>query len=445
MVLVKHTFIDIQCCDDDCKPVLRRQKSDPLFGYVGPDVEAVCASKWAEPLTPTTCDDQCFTPASLNEDNLTPTAYDEASTIDEEEINGKTFSFTDAVVGLHGNRNDAPVISPSEMDDFCGVYGLPHMLQAAGSWSSVWPEMCEASALLSTQQMLQSEYQWCGSHQQNTGDASSRIPMALSGPVQDRCNNYYTMQLDDAPQYANPGYYMPSEEAPELPPPPPPPPPPLPQDCQEWQSMHYAIKDEAEEASTTLMVRSLPEDLAQPTLVEQLIEGGYRGLFNFVYMPMNFRGHGNFGYAFVNFISHQIAIEFMALMQKVEHGDASTPQKWDIVWSTCQGLSANIERYRNSPLMHELVPKGCKPAVYDDMGNQVAFPQPTKTIPKPRIHWPGPKESKEAKSCCIKDHGDPQVEVRGRGDSQIGNQMPERRPGRSKNNQRQHAAGERRM
>jgi hypothetical protein len=260
MVLVKHTFIDIQCCDDDCKPVLRRRKSDPLFGYVAPDVDAVCASKWAEPLTPTTCDD-CFTPASLNEDNLTPTAYDEASTnpdddFDEDEINGKTFSFTDAVVDLHGNGNDTPATNPSEMEDFCGVYGLPHMLQAAGSWTSVWPEMCEASALLSTQQMLQSEYQWCG-------DASSRIPMVPSGPVQDRCNNYYAMQLEDSPQYTNPGYYMPSEEAPDVPPPPPPPPPPLPQDCHERQSIYYAIKnDEAEEAPTTLMVRNLPEDLA---------------------------------------------------------------------------------------------------------------------------------------------------------------------------------------
>lgn len=202
------------------------------------------------------------------------------------------------------------------------------------------------------------------------------------------------------------------------------------------QSSHYGMQtDDALDSKTTLMVRNLPADLSQPALVEQFIEGGYKGLFDFVYMPMNLRGQGNFSYAFINFTSHAVAAQVMMQMQRLEHDDPSSSERWTSVWSTCQGLSANVERYRNSPLMHDLVPKECKPALYDHSGNPVPFPKPTKTIPKPRIHWPGPKEAKgvEDRSC--------QFEARLCGDisRRAGHAVTavlERRPGRSKKHQR---------
>lgn len=84
--------------------------------------------------------------------------------------------------------------------------------------------------------------------------------------------------------------------------------------------------------------------------------------------------------------------------------------------------------------MHEQVPKDCKPAVYDHSGNQVTFPKPTKNIPKPRIHWPAPKEAQSVKA------RDCQVEVCAQGTSSVGDShaiatAPERRPGRSKRQQ----------
>jgi len=48
-----------------------------------------------------------------------------------------------------------------------------------------------------------------------------------------------------------------------------------------------------------------------------------------------------------------------------------------------QGLEANIERYRNSPTMHELVPDAYRPMLFVN-GQQVAFPAPTKKIKPPR-------------------------------------------------------------
>lgn len=145
-----------------------------------------------------------------------------------------------------------------------------------------------------------------------------------------------------------------------------------------------------EDANTTLMLRNLPQELTQPALVRHFVEAGYRGSFDFIYMPMNMRRRGNFGYAFMNFKSHATAVHVMSHLQNdaqvTSEDDLSSSDAWTCMWSNCQGLQANVDRYRNSPLMHDEVPKECKPTVYDDRGIRAPFPRPTKKIAKPRIH-----------------------------------------------------------
>jgi hypothetical protein len=142
---------------------------------------------------------------------------------------------------------------------------------------------------------------------------------------------------------------------------------------------HHATQDENR---TTVMVRNIPTHLSQAAFVTELIARGYRGLFDFVYMPMSLRSDGCFGYAFVNFTCASLALQLKRQLQLLEADD----KEWRVVWSSCQGLAANVERYRNSPLMHDTVPADCKPALYDEHGFQVKFPPPTKSIQKPRIH-----------------------------------------------------------
>merc|ERR1712045_1003585 len=49
-----------------------------------------------------------------------------------------------------------------------------------------------------------------------------------------------------------------------------------------------------------------------------------------------------------------------------------------------QGLEEQIERYRNSPLMHPRVSDELRPAVYS-RGVRLPFPKPTVSIRPPRI------------------------------------------------------------
>jgi len=49
-----------------------------------------------------------------------------------------------------------------------------------------------------------------------------------------------------------------------------------------------------------------------------------------------------------------------------------------------QGLASHVERYRNSPVMHEDVADSFKPVLLKD-GKRIAFPPPTKRLKAPRL------------------------------------------------------------
>jgi len=87
------------------------------------------------------------------------------------------------------------------------------------------------------------------------------------------------------------------------------------------------------------MVRNIPTSLSQTDFVTELMAGGYRGLVEFVYMPMNLRSGGSFGYAFVVFASSTVAVQLMEQLQLLEYDD----EEWRGDWSKTQGLAANVE------------------------------------------------------------------------------------------------------
>jgi len=54
-----------------------------------------------------------------------------------------------------------------------------------------------------------------------------------------------------------------------------------------------------------------------------------------------------------------------------------------IDWSNVQGLSENIKRYRDSPIMHPSVFDEMKPMLFS-AGQVVKFPLPTEHLRKPK-------------------------------------------------------------
>lgn len=136
---------------------------------------------------------------------------------------------------------------------------------------------------------------------------------------------------------------------------------------------------------TTLMFRNLPNNYNRSTLLHMLDSEGFKATYNLVYLPTDFRNFAGFGYAFVNFVSHDDARRAKASFQGFARWRVPSRKTCDVVWSgPVQGLQAHTERYRNSPVMHDSVPDEYKPAVFVD-GIRVPFPAPTKRIRPPRV------------------------------------------------------------
>jgi RNA recognition motif-containing protein len=110
---------------------------------------------------------------------------------------------------------------------------------------------------------------------------------------------------------------------------------------------------------------------------------GFADLYDVLRVPTN-RPTSNLGYAFINFKTNEQAERFKEYFNGFKDWQMPCDKVCETSWSdNLQGRSAFVERYRDSPMMHESVADKFKPALYQD-GIRVPFPEPTKAIKSPR-------------------------------------------------------------
>jgi len=122
---------------------------------------------------------------------------------------------------------------------------------------------------------------------------------------------------------------------------------------------------------TTLVLRKLPKNETRTSLLAILDKAGLKGLYNFVYLPMDFKKGKVFGHAIINFATNEFAEQAC-----FHFAGADAIIEWS---EQHQGFDALIERYRNSPIMHPDMPEATKPLIFSD-GSVVPFPSPTEEI-----------------------------------------------------------------
>lgn len=136
---------------------------------------------------------------------------------------------------------------------------------------------------------------------------------------------------------------------------------------------------------TTVMLRNLPIGSSRDDLCALLDRLEFNTKYDFVYLPTNFRTQATFGYSFVNMISHEDAEKLKKQFDGFTAWGVESDKVCEASWSDMhQGLPAHIERYRNSPIMHESVQDAYKPAIFAG-GVRVAFPEPTRRLRLPRV------------------------------------------------------------
>lgn len=139
------------------------------------------------------------------------------------------------------------------------------------------------------------------------------------------------------------------------------------------------------EERTTVMLRNLPNNYSRAMLLELIDCEGFAKQYDFLYLPIDFKFTACLGYCFVNLINHEVADRFKHHFDGFSNWILPSRKVCGVNWSgPHQGLEAHIERYRNSPVMHEAVPDAYKPVIFVD-GVRAHFPGPTRKLRAPRI------------------------------------------------------------
>merc|ERR1712072_355097 len=140
-----------------------------------------------------------------------------------------------------------------------------------------------------------------------------------------------------------------------------------------------------EDTRTTVMLRNLPREFSRAALLKLLDDKGFAGKYNFLYMPVDFVRQVSLGYAFVNMETPEVVKEFWEAFDGFSTWPVPCEKVCRVNWSSPhQGYEEHVQRYRNSPLMHQDVPDECRPVLLEN-GVRVNFPPPTKTLRAPRL------------------------------------------------------------
>jgi hypothetical protein len=128
-----------------------------------------------------------------------------------------------------------------------------------------------------------------------------------------------------------------------------------------------------EEKRTTFMVRNIPNKYTQMALLEELQE--FRGLFDFLYVPINSRRGCNIGYAFVNFVSTEAALSFHRVFKSRQWLKAKAPKLSKLAFARLQGREALIAHFQNTLVASHVKPE-CRPLLFLTEGDRRGEIQP---------------------------------------------------------------------
>lgn len=143
------------------------------------------------------------------------------------------------------------------------------------------------------------------------------------------------------------------------------------------------IKDDSNivnNGMTTIMLRNIPNKYTQKMLLE-VIDEKFKGLYDFFYLPIDFRNKCNVGYAFINFLDSNFATMFKKEFDGLKLSAFKSNKVCEVSWGRVQGLTANIEHYRNSAVMSIPIAQ-FKPLLFK---NGVPIPFPVADGPLPSV------------------------------------------------------------
>eukprot|EP00448_Togula_jolla_P038344 CAMPEP_0170625334 /NCGR_PEP_ID=MMETSP0224-20130122/30702_1 /TAXON_ID=285029 /ORGANISM="Togula jolla, Strain CCCM 725" /LENGTH=315 /DNA_ID=CAMNT_0010951899 /DNA_START=40 /DNA_END=983 /DNA_ORIENTATION=+ len=105
----------------------------------------------------------------------------------------------------------------------------------------------------------------------------------------------------------------------------------------------------ASEKTTTVMMRNLPSTLCLKALMKEINSSGFKGRYDFCYIPSNFSTGRSKGFAFVNFLTAEGANQFFREWhgsKRFVHEDCALPL--NLSAATIQGLEENLAKWNTA-------------------------------------------------------------------------------------------------
>lgn len=100
------------------------------------------------------------------------------------------------------------------------------------------------------------------------------------------------------------------------------------------------------EGATTLMMRGIPCGLTTENLIEIIDNAGFKGRYNFFYLPSDAKKKANLGYCFINFIDAQSADQCTAAFKGVRLAPLRSAKSCSVAPASIQGLARLSEHFK---------------------------------------------------------------------------------------------------
>ena len=115
---------------------------------------------------------------------------------------------------------------------------------------------------------------------------------------------------------------------------------------------------------TTVMIKNIPRKVSQKFMLK-LLERKYAGMFNFFYLPIDFKKNCNVGYAFINFRTCKNIIQFyFDLHEQYWYFDKS--KKCYLSYARIQGYKSIAQHFNKSLLLKQIQSNDLKPYLLEE-------------------------------------------------------------------------------
>merc|ERR1719424_199638 len=159
-----------------------------------------------------------------------------------------------------------------------------------------------------------------------------------------------------------------------------------PKQNKQWENVEMEPPTDESER-TSVMLRNIPNKYTQRMLLSVVHDIGFtQESFDFFYLPIDFRNKCNVGYAFINFLQPDLARRFFKALDGYQLRAFNSDKVCAVAWARVQGLQANVEHYRNSPIAGVPIPQ-YRPLLFK-AGVEIPFPEPDGPLARVRLRVP---------------------------------------------------------